>query len=233
MHDHDLLFLEEDPVAGKGLGRSIVHHDPRSRGFAIRPLLEEQRRSRIWWRRGVFDQGSTSSCVGQSVMGLVNTTPFRTGLVKNLLQYDPIFLYRTAQKQFDPWPGEEPSYYGTSTLAGFKAAQAAGLIREYRWCFGLADVVDTLATFGPVVIGVNWYSSFDRTGYDGRLRITQGATPRGGHAVELVSVNFTEKTVRGVNSWGTSWGSKGRFELEFSTLERLLNEEGEAATAIL
>lgn len=232
MHDHDPLYLEEDPVPGKGLGRTIIQHDPRSRAFSVRPLLEEYRRSRIWWRRGVFDQGSTSTCVGQSVMGLVNTTPFRVGQAKQQLLYSPYDLYKAAQ-QLDPWPGAEPSYYGTSTLAGFAAAKDAGLITEYRWCFGLADVVDTLSSLGPVVIGVNWYSSFDRTGYDGRLRITPGATVRGGHAVELVSVNFAEKTVRGVNSWGKTWGAGGRFELDFATLDRLLGEDGEAATAMV
>lgn len=233
MQGPNVSVIPEDVVPGKRLGRSVIQHDPRSRNFPMRGLLgAAPRNSKIWWRRGVFNQGETSTCVGQTIMGLANTGPFRSLISKELRLYSPFDLYRLAQTA-DEWDGEEPTYHGTSTLGGMAAAKHIGLIKEYRWCFGLGDVLDTLANHGPVAIGTNWYSSFDNPGYDGRIKITKGATLRGGHETELVSVNFEEQTVRGANSWGPGWGAGGRFEMTFATLDRLLNEQGEAATFIL
>lgn len=225
-------YIEERLVDGHRLGR-LLHHDPRSRQFGVAPLLEKRKRpaSTTWWRRGVTDQGNTSSCVGHAVAGLVGTSPHRQHVSRDALGgLDPYVLYRWAQ-DLDPWPAGEPDYYGTSTLAGLAAAKRAGLIDEYRWCFGLDDVLATLSHYGPVVVGVNWYEGFDRPGEDGRLRIA--GEVRGGHAVQLLGVNPDDKTVRGVNSWGPGWADRGRFEWEWATLERLLGEEGEAGCAVV
>lgn len=36
--------------------------------------------------------------------------------------------------------------------------QALGFVPEYRWAFGVDDVLATLAHHGPVVLGLNWYA---------------------------------------------------------------------------
>lgn len=223
----ELLPEVQVPDAGR-LGRHL-HHDPRSRAFPLRAMLAEAKKPghQTWFRRGVYDQGATSSCVGQSVAGLVLSSPNLQKLEKvQRTSVNPLMLYRSAQL-LDPWPGGEPNYFGTSTLAGMKAAKAQGLIAGYRWGFSLEDVLLTLTQLGPVVIGVNWYEGMDHPKADGR--IVPSGQPRGGHAVELTGINSDEKTVRGVNSWGPGWGDRGRFELSWDDLGRLLDEDGEAA----
>lgn len=241
-------FLVEHQVPGRGLGRSVVEHDPRSRDYPVAEVLPRSARARSarasgpgpWWRRGIFDQGSESSCTFQTQAGLLVTSRSRmqAHVRRHLSRLDsPAYRYegyRLAQT-FDPWPGAEPDYYGTSTLAAFKAVQALGLVPEgweYRWIFGGAsEVCATLNTVGPVAIGVPWYESMDHPKPDGTVEVAGDV--RGGHAVELLDDVPSERCVTGVNSWGPGYGIRGRFRIPYAALDRLLAEDGEAATWVV
>lgn len=211
------------------LGRTIVEHDDRSRGYAVRELLAQVERSSIIWPgpRTIYDQGSTSSCVGQSVKRLINTRPISARLrYEKRARLDPMKLYREAQK-LDPWEGE--SYEGTSTLAGFKAAKKHGyLAGEYRWCFGLDDVLDAVSAYGPVVIGIEWtYGMFEP---DDLHMIHPTGTLAGGHAILLAGIDVENELVTLINSWGRGWGYHGRCFLSWADLDDLLRRDGEAVT---
>jgi hypothetical protein len=163
----------------------------------------------------------------------VLTIPWRRGLTKSeKAEVDEARIYMRAQ-ELDPWPGSEtvdPRYEGTSTLAGFKAAAEFGYISAYRWCFGGDDVRRVLSGYGPVVIGINWYASFDDTTSNGVLRYDPDSGLRGGHAICLVGINVKRRDVTGVNSWGASWGRNGRFSMSWDILDALLEQDGDAAT---
>lgn len=236
-HFETIVFQPEEPGPGR-LGRHVVH-DVRSRNFGVRAVLDEQAAMPEpvpWWRRSVFDQGGESSCTFQAVAGMLDSSPYRLvphvrGFAADL--HNPAFRYagyRLAQR-FDPWDGEEPTYLGSSGLAACQAAKALGIVPpewEYRWCFGLADVLDTLARLGPVAVGVNWYEGFDRPDARGRCKPDGGV--RGGHEVELVAYDDEDGEVVGVNSWGKRYGANGRFRWKLHVLERLLGEDGDAVT---
>jgi hypothetical protein len=219
--------LPEDPR----LGRTIVHLDERSRRFMVRGALFDEGaplRTKTWRRPPAWDQKQTSQCVGFSTVGMIKSQPI-TSMVPLAARRDakPDVLYHEAQK-IDEWQGAEPSYYGTSCLAGAKVAHHRGWIPGYRWCFGLSDTLRTLSHWAPVLIGINWYDGMfdpDEAGFvkpSGRLA--------GGHAVELHGIDHRKEYVVGTNSWGLYWGLKGRFRMEFSVLDRLLREDGEAFT---
>lgn len=232
-----IVFLPEEPGPGR-LGRHVVH-DVRSRAFGVRAVLEDttQHAEPVpWWRRSVFDQGGESSCTFQAVAGMLDSSPYRlvpfvrTSAAKIA---DPAFRYQGYRRAqgFDPWEGEEPAYLGSSGLAACQAAKELGLVPpdwEYRWCFGMADVLDTLARLGPVAIGTNWYEGFDSPDARGRIKIA--GSVRGGHETELVAYDDEDGEVVGVNSWGKRWGANGRFRLKLHDLERLLAEDGDAVT---
>lgn len=208
--------------------------DEQSRQYPARAtLFEPQRilRSKLWARPAAWDQGPHPFCVGYSTVGLLNTKPVanRVPPVKRWWPNDglPKYVYREAQK-VDQWVGED--YEGTSVLAGMKILKRKRLIEEYRWAFGLEDTLKTLSQHGPVVIGVNWYSSMYDTDGDGFLSVS--GRVEGGHAVELHGVSAKGGYVIGTNSWGRDWGDHGQFRLRFSDLDRLLREDGEAVTAI-
>ena len=224
----------EEIVTVPEMGRSLIAHDPRSfafpaAGFLTIPGLPRVHRT---WRRGpAYDQGRTSSCVGQTFRGILNSSP-HTSLVRLLFRakYDGVTFYNGGQ-QFDQWPGAEPEYYGTSALGVCKYLQNQGIIKEYRWCFGADEVIDTLCQHGPVAIGIKWYDQMMKTDANGY--ITPGGRLVGGHEVELHGVEKDKKYVVGTNSWGTKWGiSSGRFKMTWDTLDLLLNDDGDAVTVV-
>lgn len=135
-------------------------------------------------------------------------------------------IYREAQT-IDEWPGE--AYEGTSVLAGAKVAKRRGYITEYRWCLDMNDLIIALGYHGPVVIGVDWYTGMFDTDKDGYIRPT--GRIEGGHCVMLNqvrlkknkdgSIDYMSSYLGGVNSWGESWGVKGRFKIPLVDVAKL------------
>jgi hypothetical protein len=123
---------------------------------------------------------------------------------------------------------------GATVLAGAKYAQAQGWISEYRWAFGIDDVIDTLVGKGPIVLGVNWYDGMYATERDGRVRIN--GPLMGGHCI-LATGYWPNHPVWGgnwiqwVNSWGPMYGIRGVGYIRDTDLARLLQEDGEACVA--
>ena len=175
----------------------------------------------------------SGNCTGNAVVGLLATHPndidgiadntnFSEGLAVN--------LYSRAT-ELDQYVGTyPPDDTGSSVLSAMKAAKEYLLIEEYRWCFGLEDVLRTLSYVGPVAIGVNCYAGFYRPDSKGLIKIS--GERRGGHAVELLGIDAKNKVVWGINSWGRWWGKCGRFCMSFDDLNRLLKERGEAVTIV-
>lgn len=214
-----------------GMGRSLIEHDEKSKLFRAVSLLKSEDmplKTKTWRRGGPYDQGQTSTCVAQTGKGLLNTTPFSTKVDYDIRsKYSAEELYDGAQ-QMDEWPGE--SYDGTSALGLCKYLQSRMMISEYRWCFGLQDVLQTLSHIGPVGVGVWWTSDMFRPNSEGF--ITPTGADEGGHEVELIGINTSEKSVVGMNSWGPNWGMKGRFKMRWSDLEILLNRDGDAVVLL-
>jgi hypothetical protein len=143
-------------------------------------------------------------------------------------------IYWEAQK-LDPWeggsyPGAKPKYEGTSIICGIKAAQALGYIEEYRWAFGLADLILSVGRLGPAVLGLNWYEGMFGTDAKGFLQVTGELS--GGHAILCKGVNLKGKYFVLHNSWGPKWGTGGDAKISFDSMDRLLGEDGEAVVPL-
>lgn len=230
MIDNSMIVKEfpEHPL----LGRKFAVHDPASRLFAAVGRVatdDAPLRTRTHRRyHRAYDQGETSECVAYSAKGMINTSPLSALLPSSQrLHIETTPVYKLAQT-LDVWPGE--SYDGTSVLAGCKALKQLGLIREYRWCFGLDDVLKTLSSYGPVTIGIAWYNSMFRTDSAGNLTVDYNSGLAGGHAVEIIGINTSRKTVVITNSWGERWGDRGRCYMSWDDLGTLLEDYGEALT---
>ena len=216
------------------------NHDPRSRDYPIRTLLpvNGHRHDRIWKTGPVTDQGVEGACVGHGWTTEALAEPIGVDLsrLKVHAPTDPDefarFLYGMAQ-YLDEWDGE--NYEGTSVLAGAKAAQNAGVLREYRWAFGLDDVIDTVVWKGPVVLGINWYEQmYNPVG--GVL--TKGGALVGGHCLTVVGYRASSIRLGGApaavlqNSWGKDWGTNGQADISLPDLGALLAENGEACIPV-
>lgn len=201
-------------------------HDPRSRNYPIRTLLAQQSRrprSYTWPCKLVLDQGREGACVGYAWAHELAASP-RAVPVSDA---DARQLYRYAQT-VDEWPGE--AYSGTSVLAGAKAVQVRGHMAEYRWAFGLQDVVDTVGAYGPVVLGIPWTTGMYQPQPDGWVYPTGEVV--GGHAIMARGVNLRGGYVLLHNSWGPGWGRNGTARIPFEALGELLTERGEACVPV-
>lgn len=211
----------------------LVQFDARSRQYPVRAVVGGKAPRSFTWRCDKWlDQGQEGACVGFSVTHeLIARPAVITGLTAKFARER---VYWEAQK-IDPWeggsyPGASPFYEGTSVLAGVKVAQKMGYFDEYRWAFGLNDLVLAVGYCGPAVLGIPWYEGMFDVHTCGQLHIGGGVS--GGHAILCKGVNVKRKTFTLHNSWGVSWGMNGDAEVSWSELERLLHEDGEAVIPV-
>ncbi len=98
-----------------------------------------------------------------------------------------------------------------------------------RWAQRIDEMRAALASKTPVVIGVNWYSNFDAPiSFGGEKWIGRGdlGHVRGGHCVCIYGASDARAAFKIKNSWGKAYPVVW---LPYATMERLLNEYGEAA----
>lgn len=214
------------------LGR-LEQFDKRSRNFPIQAALQQiegasKPRSYSWRCLDRLDQGQEGSCVGFAVTQELIARPSE---IQNL---DYTFarekIYWEAQK-IDPWnggayPGANPRYEGTSVLAGIKVAQKAGYFSEYRWAFGINDLILALGHAGPAVLGISWYE--DMFYPDDKGFIKPMGDYAGGHAILANAINVKEGYINLVNSWGRDWGFDGCARVKIEDMDFLLKDDGEA-----
>ncbi len=198
--------------------------DPRNRDYPIRTLLGPKPPRSYTWSCGTWlDQGSEGACVGHAWAHEAAARP----VVRPADSALAFGLYRRAQ-QLDPWPGED--YSGTSVLAGAKAAREKGLLTEFRWAFGLDDLLSAVSRHGPVVLGVNWYEGmFDTT--NGFLSVSGRLA--GGHAILATGVRLRDESVLLHNSWGQGWGVNGKARIRFADLQTLLSQDGDVCVPVV
>jgi hypothetical protein len=223
---------DNSAVADVRLAR-LRQFDERSRNFPVRDLVKsKQPRSFTWGCSQHLDQGSEGACVGFSFAHELIAKP---SPVKGITaQFAIEKIYWEAQKS-DPWdggsyPGAKPKYEGTSVLEGVKAVQKLGYITEYRWAFGLDDLVMAVSQCGPAILGINWYDGMFDPHSCGYLHV--GGELAGGHAILCRGVNVKGRYFLLHNSWGPNWGVKGDARISWEDIERLLHEGGEACIPV-
>lgn len=219
-----------------GLGRKI-QFDEKSRDFPIMELVAGTvPRSYTWSAPVHLDQGEDPACVGFSWSGELLSRPV---VVKGITNATALALYKAAQK-LDDQPGED--YEGTTVLAGAKAVKAEGHMAEYRWSFGMLDLILALGHAGPGVLGINWYN--DMFTPDSKGFITPTGSLAGGHAIlvsgvhivkasgkklahDITTVDLEKSYIRLHNSWGDSWAKGGDAYMTLNNLQKLLDNQGE------
>lgn len=207
------------------LGR-IPHFDARSRNYPVRALIPPTYAPRSYtWSCGiVLNQGNIGSCVGNSIAHEIAARPV---VVKGVEENFALQIYHRAQ-QLDPWPGE--NYEGTSVLAGMQAGKEFGYYAEYRWAFGIEDLILALGYKGPAVLGIRWDNNMFSPDASGIIR--PGGGVAGGHAILANGVSLRKQLIRLHNSWGAWWGINGEAFISFEDLRALLADGGEACIPV-
>lgn len=211
----------------------LIEFDDSSRQYPVRAAVRsEEPVTKHWDCKITLDQKVDGSCVSCAWGHELIAEP------TELLWVDYPFckekVYWEAQKidKFPggAYPGANPFMEGTSVLAGAKVLMRLGLIDNYRWAFGLDDLIIGVGHYGPAVIGVNWYSGMQEPDCWGRIKVSGRVT--GGHAVLVRGVNVDKELFTLRNSWGKNYGKNGDCFLSFSDMWRLLEERGEACFAL-
>lgn len=186
--------------------------------------------------RRQYDQLSEGACVGFASSWMMS--------ILNRRLYDARWLWNRA-KEIDDWPATNPGdSTGTSVRAAMDVLRGSGHCRvrggvvkspstadgilENRWATTVDEIRICIASGVPVTLGVNWYTNFDRPVYkSGRAWIGLGdlGTLRGGHAVCIYRASDRLQAVGIVNNWGNIYPL---VLMPYATLQRLLNEYGEA-----
>lgn len=209
-------------------------------GAAAPTLVERRLPYRRSWKR-LYDQGREGACVGfaSSEMMSVLNGPF----------YDAFWLYHEAQKR-DHIAG---AHEGTTVHAAMEVLCQEGHRRLTRgvpgpvkledgilsdqWATSIDEIRAAISRGVPVTMGTNWYSNFDtphlkRIGTRGReYHIGEGSlgNVRGGHSWCIVAASDRRQAFLTPNSWGLSYPSVW---IPYTTVQRLLRENGEAAVVV-
>lgn len=225
----------------------IEQFDERSRSFRATVGLETLPLRSYSWRCNAWnDQGKEGACVGFAWSHELAARPYEYPADATVARQ----IYNKA-KFLDPWEGE--AYDGTSVLAGVQALQellvnkkGEKLIEEYRWAFGIEDLVRALGYKGPAVLGVQWWSGMFTTDANGFIKpVGQIA---GGHAilargVKIVkidkskpatwdNVDMDKSYIILRNSWGQDWGLAGDARISLRDMDTILQANGEACIPV-
>ena len=206
----------------------LEQFDERSRNFPITAIIEKKKHRSYTWRcNQVLNQGPDGACVG---FGISHELIARPSEVKGLTYRTAFAIYHAAQK-IDPWeggsyPGASPHYEGTSVLSGIKIAKNQGYFNSYRWAFGIEDLILGVGHNGPAVLGIPWLMGMNNPNVHGYISAT--GRKLGGHCILCMSVNVKEERFTLHNSWGSAWGMYGKCYINFSDMDLLLKDRGEA-----
>jgi hypothetical protein len=215
---------------GLGLGR-LLNHDPKSRNFPA-PTAAGPVRSVVWTRYGQsLDQGNLGSCTGNALAHWHNTRPNHAARKPLDTEADALAYY-TRATQLDPFAGQMPDEdTGSDGNSVCKAGREAGILLSWTHVFGFDHLLNALQ-HGSVLTGSNWYPSMFNPSPAGYVEIGSGERPVGGHEYLYQGVNLRDRYLWAVQSWGPTWGLKGRFKIPFEVARRLLAEDGDATQPV-
>lgn len=183
------------------------------------------------------DQGAEGACVGFGSSMMMS--------ILNKRRYVPHWLWNEA-KAIDEWPETNPGdNEGTSVRAACDILRTKGHLRKYkkwfilgpqvndgilanRWATTVDEMRAAINTGTPISIGVNWYSNFDtpqQVGKEYWVGQKDLGAIRGGHCVCIYGASDRRQAFRLKNSWGRNYPLTW---LPYNTMQRLLNEYGEA-----
>jgi len=236
-------MIRKDQEMTYPLGR-IVQHDAMSVHYAVGVLPKWAITSVTWTRRApVFDQGQLGSCTGNAAAGLVGTdSAVRKGLtstpvnkpgvvsvpVDEALAIDIYSLATTLDDYSGQYP---PTDTGSSGLAAAKALVKLGLATAYKHAFSITALQSALQS-GPVMIGIKWLESMFEPGDGGLINVDRSSAVAGGHEFVVDGYDAANSTYRMTNSWGESWGAKGRAWFHEDDLKWLLSDHGDVTQPV-
>lgn len=204
-----------------GLGRKPNPPDPRDYKMAdyVKKLKALQLADRTWNSGKVLDQMDTGHCVAFSWCGWGICEP----VIMDYSNDDAHTIYYEC-KIIDGEPGEENGSYVRS---GAQAMQDRGRLGTYYFAYSIPEAADYVKQYGPVILGIDWYSGMFYPDSTGLIKPTGNIA--GGHAILWRGVQDGYAYLR--NSWGTGWGKGGDCRISLTDLTSVFENLGDACAA--
>lgn len=177
----------------------------------------------------VLDQGNYGTCVGNGVAQFGNTLPIDDKFVEadaRAIYYEATVLDGSPDDPNAPGGGQQ----GATVRSGMQAYKNRGRISGYAFSVDLATLKKWVLTKGPLVIGSDWMNDMFNPDANGFVTPTGGVA--GGHCWIIDEYDPANDVWGASNSWGKSWGVDGRFYLKGADFQYLLDQQGEAYTAV-
>lgn len=218
----------------------VPRFDERSLAYTVSSKLNTHKRvrNRHWTKNVILDQGAYycpicrqyGACVGYSCLYVLMTTPrlmtIKEGPTRANLDKMSHRLYHGAQYH-DQWQGQFETYEGSSVLGAMQYLKSVGAIPRYLWCTTLLEMQVAVSNYGPLMIGIDWdWNMFEP---NSKGVIMTGGGNAGGHAIEVIGVDFNRELFELPNTWGTKFGINGSVWLPFAEMEKLRRRRGEFA----
>lgn len=199
-----------------------VWHDPRNWFFRAR---EGEVRDVFWTPGPILDQGSTGSCTGHALAGLLNIKQ-----KDRQFNHEDALGFYALGTYFDPyqgvWPGDDT---GSSGIAVAKGATKARVAQAYGHVFGIDHFLRALSV-GPLLVGSEWYDGMFDPASDGTVAVHGNYV--GGHEYVAIGYDTASEKVWFQNSWGQGWGDGGLFKMNKDDLAFLLGRQGDATQVL-
>lgn len=231
------IFMERLPMHPL-LGRHVFL-DSMSKDYAVQPTQAAILSVRHQQFIGILDQGQIGACTGNASVSCAYHQPFTAGLDAPAWSYAPNedggrawYHDNTAN---DDYPGTwTPDDTGSDGLTSSKMAVKAGIASGYQAALDLDSSLQALMK-APGITGIPWYQSMFDAPASGLLTVDASSGLAGGHELcvdEVVAENVPgngtgELLVGGPNSWGVSWGAKGRWYMKASDWWKLRQNNGD------
>ncbi len=176
-----------------------------------------------------LDQGDFGTCVGNGWAQWGNTQPVDdhfNELDARVIYYEATVIDGQPDNPDSPGGGQQ----GSTVRSGAKAMANRKRLSAYAFAASLDEAVAWVLAHGPVVMGTDWLEAMFTTDADGFV-VPTGAVA-GGHCYVLVGYDPASEVLTFLNSWGSSWGSNGRFYMHKADAEKLFASQGEACAAV-
>jgi hypothetical protein len=180
-----------------------------------------------------LDQGQTGTCVAHAWTGFLLAAPLMSkGVPSAFDAYRGIVLAdEFSENDFEATQPNENLQSGSSVRGGAKYFQAQGRLKSYVWASSTEDMALWLLTGrGPIVLGTDWHWNMSDLDAKGVAHLGGGIAD--GHAYLCIGYNRLYRMFRCINSWGSSFGSNGRFWILEDEMAVLLDAQGEACAAV-
>lgn len=193
----------------------------------------------------IYDQGQLGSCTAFAIAkGAGEINEIKTS--GNDVPLSALFFYY-AERDAD---GDIDQDGGSTMTQGVNVLGSVGCAPEADWAYDISkftqkppaqayadagkfkvggstqianldDIKTAVAAGRPVVFGIRVYQSFESIGSNGIMPMPKkGEQLLGGHAQCVVGYDDQKQTLLVRNSWGTTWGAQGYYQMPYAFVNK-------------